>query len=58
MVNCTPFQFFYSYDTSFDDLESEYFLEKPLDLVKFSFDKEHVDHEIQNVEDLFMYWKA
>jgi hypothetical protein len=27
----------------FDDLESEEFLEKPLDLVNFSFDEEHDD---------------
>jgi hypothetical protein len=31
-------------------LESEEFLEKPLDLVKFSFDGEHDDHEIANVD--------
>jgi hypothetical protein len=28
-------KFFYSYDASFDDLENEEFLEKPLDLVIF-----------------------
>jgi hypothetical protein len=52
LVSCTPFQVFEFYDASFDDLESEEFLEKPLDLVNFSFDEEHDGHEIENIDDL------
>jgi hypothetical protein len=51
MVSCTPFQVFDFCDASFDDLESEEFLEKPLDLVNFSFDEEHDDHKIENIDD-------
>jgi hypothetical protein len=49
-VNCTPFQVLEFYDAIFDDLENEEFVEKPLDLINFSFDKEH-DHESENVDD-------
>jgi hypothetical protein len=35
MVSCTLFQVFDSYDASFHDLESEEFLEEPLDVVIF-----------------------
>jgi hypothetical protein len=35
------FPVFEFYDASFDDLENEEFVEKPLDLVNFSFDEEH-----------------
>jgi hypothetical protein len=52
MVSCTPFQFFEFCDASFDDLESEEFLEKPLNLVDFSSDEEYDDHEIENIDDL------
>jgi hypothetical protein len=48
----TPFQFFEFCDASFDDLESEELLKKPLDLVNFLFDEEHDDHEIENIYDL------
>jgi hypothetical protein len=55
VVSCTPFQVFEFCDASFDDLESEEFLEKPLDLVNFSFDEEHDDHKIENIDDLLTY---
>jgi hypothetical protein len=48
-VNCTPFQVLEFYDAIFDDLEKKEFVEKPLDLINFSFDKEH-DHESENVD--------
>jgi hypothetical protein len=54
MVSCTPFQVFDFCDASFDDLESEEFLEKPLDLVNFSFDEEHDDHKIENIDDFYI----
>jgi len=50
VVHCSPFQFFDLCATFFDDLESEEFLEKPLDLVNFSFDEEHDDHKIENID--------
>jgi len=52
MLSCTPFQIFELCDASFHDLESEEFLEKYLDLVNFSFDEEHDDHKIENINDL------
>jgi len=44
MVSCTPLQDFDLCDASFDDLESEEFSEKTLNLVNFSIDEEHEDH--------------
>jgi hypothetical protein len=44
MVSCIPFQVFDSYDASFNDLESEEFLEKPLDVVNFSSNEKRDDH--------------
>jgi len=42
---------FLLYDSSFDDLESEESLGKPLDVVNCSFDEEHDGSEIENVDD-------
>jgi hypothetical protein len=44
----TPFQVFDSYDVFVDNLVSEEFLGKPLDLEYFSFNEECDDHEIEN----------
>jgi hypothetical protein len=37
---------------SFDYLEKDEFVEKPLDLVNSSFDEEYDCHEIENIDDL------
>jgi hypothetical protein len=39
MITCTPFQVFDLCNASFNDLESEELVGKPLDLVSFSLDE-------------------
>jgi hypothetical protein len=48
VVSCTHFQVFDLCGVSFDDLESQEFLEKSLDLVNFSIDEEDDDRKIEN----------
>jgi hypothetical protein len=50
VVSSTPFQAYDLCYASFDDLEAQEFSGKPLDLMKFSFNEEHDDHEIENVD--------
>jgi hypothetical protein len=53
VVSCTPFQVFDSYDSSSCDLESDGFLEEPLDVLDPSFDGKS-DDAIENIDD-FIY---
>jgi hypothetical protein len=52
-VSNAPFQNCEFCYESFDDLEKEEFVVKPLDFVHPSLDEEHCSHEIENIDSLF-----